>query len=173
MNVIQKPAKLANQDFPQTLAELPFAGHMTIWGFRLLAAGWRLDINVSCRLMEGYSKCHAERAGAALILLADSFFDHLARDIYINCPCNPDLSQDERLLLELCSTCQTDAGTELLYQLTRTVDPDQCSIVVSMFREFAEALSDAGLLLRLPSSIVERRRPEPRSRFIPASSTRH
>ena len=86
--------------------DLPFAGQMSIWGVRLLATGYREDMDVTKTLIEGFRKCNAMRAGSNLLFLMEIVFTGLTRDSYINCACDPNLTKDELTLLELFSLSQ-------------------------------------------------------------------
>ena len=145
MNAIQKSNNINRLQDIQTVAELPLAGQMTVWGVRLLATGYRLDVNMSSQLMKSFSKAGANRAGAALILFMDSLFKHLSRNFDFNCQCNPGISQDERLVLEICSFCEADIEVDQSIRSFEIVDPAHSAIIFSLLREYTHALYEAGL----------------------------
>jgi hypothetical protein len=96
MNALSKRSKPRVTTIQSSLVKnLSFAGQMSIWGVRLLATGYREDIDVTKTLIARFRKCNAMRAGSNLLFLMKIVFTGLTRDSYINCACNPNLTKDE------------------------------------------------------------------------------
>jgi len=155
MNAIRKHRQHYADAGPVTVPSLSFAGQMVVWGLRLLAAGQRTDINVSGRIIEGFRKCDAGRAGGTLILLSDVLFRNLTRNLEINCPCNPQVGSDEILLLEVMTSgqCSDTLGDAEL--LNAFLTEESIPTASSLIQEFVSGLAEAGLLLRSFRETVE------------------
>ena len=173
VNAIQKFPNANRFKKCQTIAELPLADQITVWEMRKLAAGYRHDLNMNRQVIEGFSKSRANRAGAALILLMDYLVDHLSQIFGINCLCNPGITQDDRLILEICSMCETDFGVDQSFRLTEIVSPSHSTIVSSLVKEFYQAMSEAGLYFRSSSRQIEHQQPEKFSCLVPANGKLH
>ena len=170
MNALFKQANKTTNTKSARLKDLSFAGQMSIWGVRLLATSYREEMDVTKTLIEGFKKCNAMRAGSNLLFLMEIVFTGLSRDLHINCPCNPDLTEDELKLLELFSLSQhfTDSlgNMKLLDFLTAAA----ANNAIPIFDGYGDAMRDAGLLLPVcknmhvePMSITELMKPSPMS----------
>lgn len=147
MKAIEKKADRQKCKQSQLVKELSFAGQMSIWGMRLLAIGYRENMDVTKTLIEGFRKCNATRAGSNLLFLMEIVFSGLAQNININCSCNPNLTDDELKFLDLFSMGQhysfVSENIENLYFLNETAAKN----AIPIFNEYGGSLRDAGLLL--------------------------
>ena len=72
---MSKPTNLAKKNDPGLVMNLSFAGQMSVWGTRLLAAGHRTNMDVVNSLISGFRKCNAIQAGSNLFFLMDVVFE--------------------------------------------------------------------------------------------------
>jgi hypothetical protein len=159
MNALFKGANKIINNPSARLKDLSFAGQMSIWGVRLLATGYREEMDVTKTLIEGFKKCNAMRAGSNLLFLMEIIFTGLTKDININCACNPDLTEDELKLLELFSLSQHFSDWLENMELLKFLTGSAASNAIPIFDGYGDAMRDAGLLL----PICKKRHVEPLS----------
>ena len=148
MNALFKRSKTKVTKKQSSLVkDLPFAGQMSIWGVRLLATGYREDMDVTKTLIEGFRKCNAMRAGSNLLFLMEIVFTGLNRDSYINCSCNPNLTKDELALLELFSLSQHSSDWQENITLLDFLTDAAAKNAIPIFNGYGNAMREAGLLL--------------------------
>jgi hypothetical protein len=157
MNALFKQANKRTNTKSARVKDLSFAGQMSIWGVRLLATGYREEMDITKTLIEGFKKCNAMRAGSNLLFLMEIVFTGLSRDLHINCACNPDLTEDELKLLELFSISQ---------HFSDSLGNMELLDAIPIFDGYGDAMRDAGLLLPVcgkmhvePMSITELMKP--------------
>ena len=158
MNALfKKSKKRITNNKPSFVKDLFFAGQMSMWGVRLLATGYREEMDVTKTLIEGFKKCNAMRAGSNLLFLMEIVFTGLTKNLHINCACNPNLTEDELKLLELFALSQHFAdwreNTVLLDFLTDVA----ANNAIPIFDGYGDAMREAGLLLQ----VCEKRHVEP------------
>jgi len=153
MNAFHKRLNKIKKNETVLVKRLSFAGQMSIWGIRLLATGYREDRDVTKSLIEGFRKCNAIKAGSNLLFLMEIVFNGLSRNLWINCPCNPELSADESKFLNLLSLSQhfSDLSDEL--NLLDFLTENAASNAVPIFNGYGDALRDAGLLLPVSNEV--------------------
>ena len=67
--MVSKIFKKDEKETPALILELSFAGQMSIWGLRLLASGYRAEIDMTKALIDGFRRCNAVQAGSNLLFL--------------------------------------------------------------------------------------------------------
>jgi hypothetical protein len=149
-NIFRKEEKKT----PALILDLSFAGQISIWGFRLLASGYRAEIDMTKMLIDGFKRCNAVQAGSNLLFLAEIMFSGLTRNIEINCACNPSLSEDEKVLISILNICQKSPNIEFKEHLTDFVTHDAANNAVFLFINYTNCLRDAGLLLTNQDNLI-------------------
>jgi len=147
MNMIWKRSKNVENKRSQLVKKLSFAGQMSIWGIRLLATGYREDIEVTKTLIEGFKKCNATRAGSNLLFLMEIVFSGLTQNLYINCACNPGLTKDELNFLNLFSMSQHSSHLSVDIGLLDFLTESAAKNAIPIFYGYGGSMRDAGLLL--------------------------
>ena len=147
MNALFKGANKITINRSNRVTDLSFAGQMSIWGVRLLATGYREEMDVTKTLIDGFKKCNAMRAGSNLLFLMEIVFTGLTKDLHINCACNPDLTKDELKLLELFSLSQHFSDWLENVRLLNFLTDAAANNAIPIFDGYGDAMRDAGLLL--------------------------
>ncbi|MFL2782418.1 MAG: hypothetical protein ACJZ9G_09355 [Rhodospirillales bacterium] len=156
MNMVSKIFKKDEKETPALILELSFAGQMSIWGLRLLASGYRAEIDMTKALIDGFRRCNAVQAGSNLLFLSEIIFSGLTRNIQINCSCNPGLSKDEKALVSILNICQKSPNTEIKEYLTDFITHDAANNAVFLFINYTSCLRDAGLMLTDQDYLIPR-----------------
>jgi hypothetical protein len=147
MNALFKKANKITNNQPSLVNDLSFAGQMSIWGVRLLATGYRMEMDVTKTLIEGFKKCNAMRAGSNLLFLMEIVFKGLSKDLHINCACNPSLTKDELRLLELFSLSQHSNDLSENVVLLDFLTEAATNNVILILDDYGDAMREAGLML--------------------------
>ena len=147
MNMVSNIFRKQENKTPALILDLSFAGQISIWGFRLLASGYRAEIDMTKMLIDGFRRCNAVQAGSNLLFLSEIIFSGLTRNIEINCACNPSLSKDEKVLISILNICQKSPSAELKDHLTDFITHDSANNAVFLFVAYTTCLRDAGLML--------------------------
>ena len=147
MNEIYRREKLAVRLQPSLVKNLNFAGRMSIWGIRLLATGYKLEIDVVKSLIEGFRRCNATQAGSNLLFLMEIVLEGLIKSLEINCSCNLKLTDDENKLLDLLSFGQHFGVVPEQIMLFDFLSEEAVDNVIPLFNGYGDAMRDAGLLL--------------------------
>jgi hypothetical protein len=147
MNAMFKQTNLFKKVRSNLVKDLPFAAQMSIWGIRILASGYRAEMDVTKPLIEGFRKCNATQAGSNLLFLMEIVFSGLTRNIEIYCACNQKLNDDENELLNLLSFSQHYGIVSEQIGLVDFLSNDAVNNVIPLFNGYGDAMRDAGLLL--------------------------
>ena len=154
MNMVSNIFRKVETKKPAIILDLSFAGQISIWGFRLLASGYRADIDMTKTLIDGFRRCNAVQAGSNLLFLSEIIFSGLIRNIEINCACNPSLSKDEKVLISILNICQKSPSAEFKDYLADFITHDAANNAIFLFVNYVNCLRDAGLILTDQDNLI-------------------
>jgi hypothetical protein len=143
-------SETAATDHPQFL-ELPFAAQLLLWGMRNWVAALKTQQNFDVLTGDGFAQFGLDSAGRSL----DEVFQILAvaalRQIDIRCVKCRDVSEDERLLLDVTAAGQADSHHLVYAGLSELLPPAAVRNAFPSVISLAKLLDHAGLrLMMLP-----------------------
>lgn len=128
--------------------DLPFPERLLLWSFRVWVAGFRIRAPVDGTLHAAFGRIGAAEAVGLIDNAMAVVSQGAARPLRIDCPCRPEVSEDERRLLDVVALHQSGPSLEAPFLLRSLLTPTASRLAGDLLRALAGALTRANLRLR-------------------------
>jgi hypothetical protein len=133
-------------------AELPVPENALLWSMRAWVIGLCRHLDVSCRIERVLAQLGASEATYDLNGFMWALRHGALRTIEINCVCYPEVSLDERMLLDLFALQQQEEHEDAFTLLSGLVTEREAVAASESSQRVALLLAVAGNILPTPSS---------------------
>lgn len=150
----------------ESFAELPTAESTLLWAMRVWVVGHCRQQDLSARIGAGLTEFGAGEALGFLEGFMWALSRGATRPIEILCLCRPEVSADERLLLDAVAMLQRDDPCDAHGLLCHFLSDPAATVAIRSAESVARVLEEAGLVLPWSPATFGRRHASTQQRVV-------